>query len=694
MALVSSNSQPCCTNNTMGLNPSRKVRIVAKIRGFTDLEADFPSGVSWISTKKPKGEASETVSLSFGDQSASHKESYEVDHCYEQNEDNDIVFLQEVKPLISGVFDGCNATIIAYGARGSGKTSIIKGTSEKPGLAAMAMDEILSVAEKNGNSVAISVYEVYQDRVCDLLDTKQPAVFVLEDAQGKIQLKGLSRVPVKSNSEFQKLYVSGLGSRKPAQTIANELPRRGHKGLILYVLAHNENSDALLVGKMNFVDLAGYEDSRRKSSDSLSVVENSRLNKSIYALLNVIHALSANESHVPFRESKLTRLLQDSLGRPSRVLMVTCLNPSFCQDSIYMVNLASRCCQRINHAASESAKKSKSLARATIHSSHKSQIPRSVSATAKKQATSRVPLSEKKANGGIVSALKGRRLFDEARRFTTSEKASSMSDNISAVEHSVDEEILQEKPVVTNAIKSLGEGNQLSDVLKNAKAEPISIVEKDDPLSESLKPTEFASTVEKDVPIEENHLEGVTLSVNNSEKMLNFDKEGQNSEKENKISVVDEERSPPISARLREISNNLKSLYSATPPCVKMPEENDASSYALVPLDIMEPKTPMVDTINDRWEVANFNSPWETLSMCSSVVKSSLVQEYLRFLNTANKEELKRLKGVGEKRASYILELREESPEPFKSLDDLKEIGLSAKQVNRMMRKEVGGLFN
>lgn len=153
-----------------------------------------------------------------------------MDYCYQQNEDNDIIFLREVKPLISGLFDGFNATVIAYGARGSGKTSVIKvkfnslifvytvkstksfiflgincftnelnhwawkGIAEKPGLAEMAMDEILSVAEKNGNSVAISLYEVYQDRVSDLLDIKQPAVFVLEDAQGKIQLKGLSRV--------------------------------------------------------------------------------------------------------------------------------------------------------------------------------------------------------------------------------------------------------------------------------------------------------------------------------------------------------------------------------------------------------------------------------------------------------------------------------------------------------------------
>ena len=153
-----------------------------------------------------------------------------MDYCYEQNEENEVIFSREVKPLISGVFNGCNSTIIAYGARNTGKTSVIqvgsillkfsfvtnvdssivffgitcilllkhhwilKGSCEKPGLAALAMTEILSMAEENGKSVAISFYEVHQDRICDLLDSKQQAVFVLEDAQGRIQLKGLSRV--------------------------------------------------------------------------------------------------------------------------------------------------------------------------------------------------------------------------------------------------------------------------------------------------------------------------------------------------------------------------------------------------------------------------------------------------------------------------------------------------------------------
>lgn len=167
----------------------------------------------------------------------------------------------------------------------------MKGSEKEPGLAPLAMAEILSMSEEIEKSISISFYEIFQDRVYDLLDPKRPEVQVLENGQGKIQLKGLSQaryalfqfvglmevervhfafwclisyhlpfylifqVPVKSISEFQKLYISGHSSRKPMQKITMELPRRSHKGLIVRV---SSESDALSVGKMNFVDLAGY----------------------------------------------------------------------------------------------------------------------------------------------------------------------------------------------------------------------------------------------------------------------------------------------------------------------------------------------------------------------------------------------------------------------------------------------------
>lgn len=158
--------------------------------------------------------------------SCSRKECYKLDYCYEQNEGNGIIFAREVKPLISEVFNGINATIVACGAKGSGKTRVIqveiksslvlfflyftcglcmddaylwnkftmKGSYEEPGLAALAVDEILSISEKMGKSITISFYEIFQDRVYDLLDPKQQEVQILENGQGKIQLKGLSQV--------------------------------------------------------------------------------------------------------------------------------------------------------------------------------------------------------------------------------------------------------------------------------------------------------------------------------------------------------------------------------------------------------------------------------------------------------------------------------------------------------------------
>ncbi|KAF6175107.1 hypothetical protein GIB67_022788 [Kingdonia uniflora] len=159
----------------------RKVRIVAKIRANNDLEMLGSEG-SW---HKP-----------IGDQPTSRKDSYKFDYCYEQGENVDQIFSREVKPLISQVFDGVNASVLAYGARGSGKTYMIQGSDEKPGLALLAMAEILSICEKSGNIVKVSCYQVFQDHAYDLLQSSGHEVLVLEDSQGKIQLKGLSEASI------------------------------------------------------------------------------------------------------------------------------------------------------------------------------------------------------------------------------------------------------------------------------------------------------------------------------------------------------------------------------------------------------------------------------------------------------------------------------------------------------------------
>ncbi|KAA8533711.1 hypothetical protein F0562_031228 [Nyssa sinensis] len=670
-------------------NPCRKVRVVAKIRAFTDRESESLNGDStpWISVHKPKEDSSDRVSISFGDQSTSRKDAYEVDYCYEQNEDSGLIFSREMKPLISRVFDGRNVSIIAYGARGSGKTYIINGSEEKPGLAELAMAEILSMAEELGKLVSISFYEVFQDHVHDLLDPKRREVQVLEDAQGKIKLKGLSQVSVKSTSEFCKLYFGGGSSHKSKQKMALELPRRSHKGLIIHISSCDENSNTKLVGKMNFVDLAGYEDARGKSSDVLNLVESTRINKSLYALLNVVYALNANESRIPYRESKLTRMLQDSLGGTNHVLMITCLSPSFCQDTVYTLSLASRSCQGINRVFRDSTKQSKSSSKLIMLSSLKNGNFGTLSATLKKQTSSRVHFYGKKAS----CMVNGRKLFNEGNHLINSKQTESISDTASAALSKCSSDIASAMVPSLEEEESISEVSSVT-VFKEEETSLPSAPRDTEPTpieKQETSPAAF-NMLEPSIPDKDvsPHSEISDLAVS-----LGDGKENQNV-------VMNENGSPPLSARLQEISNNLKSLYSSTPLHVKMPQKIDtppSSTQLFSTNDYVEPKTPVFEQnsrINDKWEIAKINSPWETFNTRSSRMKHSLVQEYLRFLNTASKEELKELKGIGEKRATYILELREESPEPFKNLDDLKDIGLSAKQVKGMMKKVAGELFS
>lgn len=158
--------------------------------------------------------------------------TYELDYCYEQDEDIEVIFSREIKPLISDIYAGKSASIVAYGARGSGKTytiqvffysllkllfyyilydfwlhtysgvlSPLKGTEKNPGLVVMALTELLLEAERIGKSVCLSLCEVSHEHVYDLLDTNHSEVQVLEDARGKINLKGLSQV--ETRKEFR-----------------------------------------------------------------------------------------------------------------------------------------------------------------------------------------------------------------------------------------------------------------------------------------------------------------------------------------------------------------------------------------------------------------------------------------------------------------------------------------------------------
>ncbi|XP_043695661.1 kinesin-like protein KIN-10C isoform X2 [Telopea speciosissima] len=669
-------------------NSDQRVRIVAKIRPFTNLEIESSNGSPnpCIFVQTPEPESSERVTISFHDQLTSKKESFKLDYCYDQDEDVGQIFSREVRQLVSGIFRGLNASVLVYGAKGSGKTYTIQGSNEKPGLAPMALAEILSACEETGSSVTISCYEVCLDHVYDLLEPKEVSVF--EDTGGRIVLKGLSQVPVKSITDFYKLNFHGCTSRKPAQKPTTDVPYRSHKGLIISLFSNDKNPNACRLGKINFVDLAAHE--------------STRMDKSLYALQNVVYALNVNE-RVPYRESKLTRMLQDSFGEPKQNLIVTCLNPSFCQDTINTISWASRSCLVLNRICPDSTKKTKTVGKSMVFCTPKSGKTQNLTASTKKQNSSKLEYFGKNTNG-VSSATKGRKLFDRANTtFNSEQMVSSTSEagktqNFTASTKKQNSSKLEFFRKNANGVSSATKGRKLFD-----RANPTINSEQEISLSSvphAIEPFRVNESV-RSLPEVSIGTECDTNALIVAEEKGNdiIDEVSSSicvtKDKEN-IST-NEDGSPPLSARIRELSNSLKALSSSTPLNIKMPLEGWNSRNNEVGKNVVEPKTPKIEQSarsNDNLEIAIIGTPREKFNLCSSGLKNSLIQEFLKFLNTANKEELKGMKGIGEKRANYILELRNESPEPFKDLSDLKDIGLAMKQINEMMRKIAGGLFN
>jgi len=250
------------------------------------------------------------------------------------------IFNNTTKHLIDGIIQGYNATVFAYGATGAGKTYTMMGTHDNPGNMFLTIRDLFErVAHTKDNKnyqIKVSFLEIYNEMIRDLLIISNEVLDLREDAEQGIHVAGLSIINVDSTEEVMDLLFFGNGNRIQEATNVNQTSSRSHAVLEIQVSQKNKTEgvhEDINIGKLSMIDLAGSERAARTMNRGIRMIEGAAINRSLLSLGNCINALVENmkkgtNNHIPYRDSKLTRLLKDSLGGNSRTVMIANISPS------------------------------------------------------------------------------------------------------------------------------------------------------------------------------------------------------------------------------------------------------------------------------------------------------------------------------------------------------------------------------
>eukprot|EP00604_Paraphysomonas_vestita_P002752 CAMPEP_0174820372 /NCGR_PEP_ID=MMETSP1107-20130205/4163_1 /TAXON_ID=36770 /ORGANISM="Paraphysomonas vestita, Strain GFlagA" /LENGTH=1055 /DNA_ID=CAMNT_0016035579 /DNA_START=57 /DNA_END=3224 /DNA_ORIENTATION=- len=266
---------------------------------------------------------------------------FTFDSVYDGNTQQRAFYEESCFGLIESVLEGFNGTIFAYGQTGCGKTWTMQGPNQPPELRGVIPNSFSHIfdhvtASKDGTEylVRCSYLEIYNEVIRDLLgDQKNPPKCDLkEDPQKGIIVANLTDYVVKNEQDMDSMLLRGLSNRTVGATLMNSESSRSHSIFTIIVEMNNRDAngkDHIRAGKLNLVDLAGSERQKKTGASGDRLKEGSKINLSLSALGNVISALSdGGGKHIPYRDSKLTRLLQDSLGGNTKTLMVAALSPA------------------------------------------------------------------------------------------------------------------------------------------------------------------------------------------------------------------------------------------------------------------------------------------------------------------------------------------------------------------------------
>ncbi|KAG9237089.1 P-loop containing nucleoside triphosphate hydrolase protein [Amylocarpus encephaloides] len=317
------------------------INVVVRCRGRNEREVRENSGVV-LSTDGVKGKS---LALSMGPSALSNK-TYNFDKVFSSAADQAVIYDDVVTPILDEMLAGYNCTIFAYGQTGTGKTYTMSGDmsetfgmlSDAAGIVPRVLYSLFNKLEIDDAecSVKCSFIELYNEELRDLISRDDSAKLKIYDEKAKnghsaTMVQGMEESHIKTAPEGIKLLQDGSHKRQVAATKCNDLSSRSHTVFTIttsYIKRNENGEDYVSAGKLNLVDLAGSENIQRSGAENKRAAEAGLINRSLLTLGRVINALVERSSHIPYRESKLTRLLQDSLGGRTKTCIIATVSPA------------------------------------------------------------------------------------------------------------------------------------------------------------------------------------------------------------------------------------------------------------------------------------------------------------------------------------------------------------------------------
>lgn len=333
-----------------GEKESANIRVAVRVRPLNkDKEAGCERCVD-------VDQESRSISITVKGPVSAQPQSFFFDCVFPESTTNNELYNEIGAPILDAAFNSYNGTIFAYGQTGAGKTFSMSGVSGMPGIVPLMNAELFKrVSHTVANAVQpvefliqASYLEIYMEKIRDLLNPAPPGELRVREGKEGIYVDNLSKITVKSASEVLELIMQGNKMRQVAATGMNETSSRSHaiftvflqsrlknvkeviaKRLISEGESHEESFDTGAIKScINLVDLAGSERQRDTGATGLTAKQGIAINLSLTCLGNVINSLVQKSAHVPYRDSVLTRILQDSLGGRSSTVMLANVSPA------------------------------------------------------------------------------------------------------------------------------------------------------------------------------------------------------------------------------------------------------------------------------------------------------------------------------------------------------------------------------